>query len=116
MSSLRLLLKCTSNHDDLLTPPHNVVGCENSHFPITTSNISSTIMANQTPKRGAVEERLSQVMAHISTSGTKAVLQKNPDDIVVTTALRTAITKGGKGGFKDTAAVSRLAPSSRIES
>jgi len=29
-------------------------------------------------------------------------LEKNPDDIVVTCALRSALTKGGKGGFKDT--------------
>jgi len=32
------------------------------------------------------------------------LLEKKPDDIVVTCALRTAITKGGKGGFKDTQA------------
>lgn len=37
-------------------------------------------------------------------SGREGLLEKHPDDIVVTTALRTAITKGGKGGFKDTAA------------
>lgn len=36
------------------------------------------------------------------------VLAKNPDDIVVTCALRTPITKGGKGGFKDTAAADLL--------
>jgi len=34
--------------------------------------------------------------------GKQDILAKNPDDIVVTCALRTAITKGGKGGFKDT--------------
>ncbi|RKO95605.1 putative acetyl-CoA acetyltransferase, partial [Caulochytrium protostelioides] len=27
---------------------------------------------------------------------------KSPDDIVIVSALRTAITKGGKGGFKET--------------
>jgi hypothetical protein len=32
-----------------------------------------------------------------------AITEKHPDDIVVTCALRTALTKGGKGGFKDTA-------------
>lgn len=41
-------------------------------------------------------------------SGSSAILEKNPDDIVVTCALRTAITKGGKGGFKDTAAADLL--------
>jgi acetyl-CoA acyltransferase 1 len=37
-----------------------------------------------------------------------AILSKSPDDIVVTCALRTPITKGGKGGFKDTAAADLL--------
>jgi len=30
------------------------------------------------------------------------LLEKHPDDVVVTCALRTPFTKGGKGGFKDT--------------
>ncbi|KAI2628605.1 peroxisomal 3-keto-acyl-CoA thiolase [Hypoxylon sp. NC1633] len=51
-------------------------------------------------------ERLTQISGQIS--GTKStrekLLQKNPDDIVVTACLRTAFTKGGKGGFKDTQA------------
>lgn len=29
-------------------------------------------------------------------------LQKNPDDVVITLAIRTPLTKGFKGGFKDT--------------
>ena len=33
---------------------------------------------------------------------------KSPDDVVVTAALRTPFTKGGKGGFKDTAAADLL--------
>lgn len=37
-----------------------------------------------------------------------AVLIKSPDDVVVTCALRTPLTKGGKGGFKDTAAADLL--------
>jgi hypothetical protein len=61
-------------------------------------------MANQTAKRPSAEERLSQVASHIS--GLNNVTQKHPDDIVVTSALRTAICKGGRGQFKDTAAVS----------
>ena len=46
--------------------------------------------------------RLSQVASHMKASGKPALLEKHPDDIVVTAALRTAITKGGKGDFKDT--------------
>jgi acetyl-CoA acyltransferase 1 len=38
-----------------------------------------------------------------STSGAKArILQKHDDDVVIVSAVRSAITKGRKGGFKDT--------------
>ncbi|KAL2019882.1 hypothetical protein VTK56DRAFT_9057 [Thermocarpiscus australiensis] len=50
-----------------------------------------------------------QISAGISAGGKAKLLEKNPDDIVVTAALRTAITKGGKGGFKDTHAADLLA-------
>ena len=42
------------------------------------------------------------------TKGVSTVTEKHPDDIVVTCALRTAFTKGGRGGFKDTAAADLL--------
>jgi Thiolase, N-terminal domain len=61
---------------------------------------------------GKAQQRLSQVASHFSPRGAKGVsviLEKHPDDIVVTCALRTAITKGGKGGFKDTAPSDLLA-------
>ncbi|PGH02075.1 acetyl-CoA acyltransferase [Blastomyces parvus] len=55
-------------------------------------------------------QRLSQVTSHLTgKGGVSAITAKHPDDIVVTCALRTAITKGGKGGFKDTAASDLLA-------
>ncbi|KAI1366913.1 thiolase [Xylaria arbuscula] len=59
---------------------------------------------------GAVD-RLSQISSHItgSKSARDKILQKNPDDIVVTACLRTAFTKGGKGAFKDTAAADLMA-------
>lgn len=61
---------------------------------------------------GAID-RLSQLGGQISggaTAGGKAkLLEKNPDDIVVTAALRTAICKGGKGQFKDTYAADLMA-------
>ena len=65
-------------------------------------------MANQTGSRAAVQERISQVTSHMSPTGRASLIEKRPDDIVVTTALRTAITKGGRGGFKDTAAADLL--------
>jgi acetyl-CoA acyltransferase 1 len=58
-------------------------------------------------------DRLSQLGSQISggaAAGGKAkLLEKNPDDIVVTAALRTAICKGGKGAFKDTFAADLMA-------
>jgi acetyl-CoA acyltransferase 1 len=55
------------------------------------------------------QQRLSQTTSHLSpSSGKQSILSKSPDDIVVTCALRTPITKGGKGGFKDTAAADLL--------
>ncbi|KAF2130423.1 3-ketoacyl-CoA thiolase B [Dothidotthia symphoricarpi CBS 119687] len=67
-------------------------------------------MANQAPNK--VQERLTQVADHITggsasssskaKTGRDSLLEKHDDDIVVTCALRTPITKGGKGGFKDT--------------
>ncbi|KAF1977537.1 3-ketoacyl-CoA thiolase peroxisomal A precursor [Bimuria novae-zelandiae CBS 107.79] len=68
-------------------------------------------MANQTGRNSGAQDRLSQVADHLSgakQTGKQSLLQKHPDDIVVTAALRTAITKGGKGGFKDTAAADLL--------
>ena len=34
-------------------------------------------------------------------SSKQQYLKKNPDDVVVVAAYRTALTKGGRGGFKD---------------
>ncbi|KAJ9656632.1 3-ketoacyl-CoA thiolase with broad chain length specificity [Coniosporium apollinis] len=71
-------------------------------------------MANQAGTRMAAQERLSQVADHLKASeadiptGREALLEKHPDDIVVTCALRTPITKGGKGSFKDTPAADLL--------
>jgi acetyl-CoA acyltransferase 1 len=60
-------------------------------------------MASQTTgKNEHTQRRLEQVAHHMSGSGRPGVIEKHPDDIVVTAALRTAITKGGRGGFKDT--------------
>jgi acetyl-CoA acyltransferase 1 len=58
----------------------------------------------------SVSDRLSQVTQHLKAvgGGKNALLAKNADDIVVTCALRTPITKGGKGGFKDTMAADLL--------
>ncbi|KAI5859223.1 Thiolase, N-terminal domain-containing protein [Tricharina praecox] len=53
--------------------------------------------------------RLSNLTSQLSGSTPRdRLLQKNPDDIVVTCTLRTALTKGGRGGFKDTQAADLL--------
>jgi acetyl-CoA acyltransferase 1 len=53
-------------------------------------------------------ERLQALTAQVALGGKSKLEAKNPDDIVVTCALRTPITKGGKGGFKDTMAADLL--------
>ncbi|TKA74132.1 hypothetical protein B0A55_06830 [Friedmanniomyces simplex] len=65
-------------------------------------------MANQTGNMHDAQNRLSQVASHMNATGRAGLLEKRPDDIVVTAALRTPITKGGKGGFKDTAGADLL--------
>ncbi|KAM7202472.1 hypothetical protein V8F33_002692 [Rhypophila sp. PSN 637] len=50
-----------------------------------------------------------QLSGAITGGGKAEILKKNPDDIVVTACLRTAITKGGKGQFKDTMAADLMA-------
>ncbi|KAB8074128.1 Thiolase, N-terminal domain-containing protein [Aspergillus leporis] len=60
----------------------------------------------------SAQQRLTQVASHFTPGGKKgvaAITEKHPDDIVVTCALRSALTKGGKGGFKDTAGADILA-------
>ncbi|KAL1621174.1 hypothetical protein SLS54_005669 [Diplodia seriata] len=49
-------------------------------------------------------ERLKSIVSHISPakSGIAHITQKNPDDVVITLAIRTPLTKGKKGGLKDT--------------
>lgn len=60
------------------------------------------------------QQRLSQVQSHLASSeadiprGREDILSKSPEDVVVTCALRTPFTKGGKGGLKDIPAADLL--------
>ncbi|KAH8701097.1 3-ketoacyl-CoA thiolase [Talaromyces proteolyticus] len=49
-------------------------------------------------------ERLSSIMAHLgcTTSGAAGISAKDPNDVVITCALRSPFTKALKGGLKDT--------------
>ncbi|KAI9879849.1 MAG: hypothetical protein M1830_006872 [Pleopsidium flavum] len=49
-------------------------------------------------------ERLSSILNHLSPSksGLSAITQKNADDVVITLAIRTPLTKAFRGGMKDT--------------
>ncbi|KAH8698392.1 putative 3-ketoacyl-CoA ketothiolase [Talaromyces proteolyticus] len=47
-------------------------------------------------------ERLSSIFNQLKPSAVSAITQKNPDDVVITLAIRTPLTKAVKGGFKDT--------------
>merc|ERR1712072_496379 len=78
-------------------------------FSQTHQSSINTITMAQAPNKA--QERLSQVSSHLggSPSSNKSILSKSPDDIVVTCALRTPFTKGGKGLLKDTAAADLLA-------
>lgn len=74
----------------------------------------STFPCLHMPAPNKARERLSQVESHFSHSSNSAspkssILQPSPDDVVVTCALRTPFTKGGKGLFKDTAGADLLA-------
>ncbi|MCJ1274858.1 3-ketoacyl-CoA thiolase with broad chain length specificity [Puttea exsequens] len=60
------------------------------------------------------QQRLSLVQNHLTSSesdiprGRESILSKSPNDIVVTCALRTPFTKGGRGGLKDVSAADLL--------
>jgi len=49
-------------------------------------------------------QRLGSIVSHLTggKTGLAAITAKNPDDIVITMAIRTPLTKGKKGGMKDT--------------
>ncbi|KAF5021969.1 hypothetical protein F66182_5978 [Fusarium sp. NRRL 66182] len=48
-------------------------------------------------------ERISSIVKHLTPgSALNSIQSKNPDDIVITLAARTPLTKAKKGGFKDT--------------
>lgn len=46
-------------------------------------------------------ERLNQLSGQLKPNSKASLTQKNPDDVVIVAAYRSALTKGGKGGFKD---------------
>lgn len=46
-------------------------------------------------------ERLSQLSGQLRPSSKQTVISKNPDDVVIVAAYRTALTKAGRGSFKD---------------
>ena len=48
------------------------------------------------------QRRLRNVMGHLRPGNVSSVGKKSPDDVVIVSALRTAIGKAGKGSFKDT--------------
>jgi hypothetical protein len=79
------------------TPPHVFKSLENFHKP--QSNIFLYILSP------VMTERLQQFLSHLkpgNTTGLAALSQKNPDDVVITLAVRTPLTKARKGGLKDT--------------
>jgi acetyl-CoA acyltransferase 1 len=52
-------------------------------------------------------ERVKQIVSHLTPSSSLASLEaKHPDDVVITMAIRSPLTKAKKGGFKDATYVS----------
>ena len=50
-------------------------------------------------------DRVKQLVSHFtpgSSKGLAALERKNPDDVVITMAIRSPLCKAKKGGFKDT--------------
>ncbi|GAA5830531.1 hypothetical protein JCM11251_002504 [Rhodosporidiobolus azoricus] len=50
----------------------------------------------------AAKDRLSGLVSQLTPGGKSALESKNPNDVVIVAAARTAITRAKKGGFKDT--------------
>ena len=78
------------------------------------SSSSLDIIENTTPPPPSnMAARLAQIGSHLSSAvaptGVQSILQKTPDDVVVTCAIRTPFTRGGKGLLKDTMAADLLA-------
>lgn len=48
-------------------------------------------------------QRIEQIAAHLAggSPGLSAVERKDPDDVVITLAIRSPLCKAKKGGFKD---------------
>ena len=85
---------------------------EHPHSSFWAAGISVKVI--YTSNMSKAQQRLSQVQTHLASSevdiprGRESVLGQSPDDIVITCALRTPFTKGGKGGLKDTPAADLL--------
>lgn len=46
-------------------------------------------------------ERVKQLAGHFAPTGLAALERKNPDDVVITMAIRSPLCKAKKGGFRD---------------
>jgi acetyl-CoA acyltransferase 1 len=46
--------------------------------------------------------RVENISNHLAGNSSKAKAPKSPNDVVIVSALRSALTKGGRGGFKET--------------
>ncbi|KAF8342885.1 thiolase [Cantharellus anzutake] len=69
---------------------------------------ASTLAARRTGRAALNQPRLYATHATTRSKAVEALLVGRPDDVVITLALRTAMTKGKKGSFKDTSADSLL--------
>ncbi|KAL1795962.1 hypothetical protein ACET3X_006186 [Alternaria dauci] len=79
-------------------PPHSVFISPKPRRRLLHTSIQF-IFTNPT-----MTDRLKSIVSHMtpSTSGVSALTTKNPDDVVITLAIRAPLCKAHKGGFKDT--------------
>lgn len=109
-SSLLKLSAFTLSHYITVFSVSSIKGPSSWHKVTVYFSISFTRLIISSIAR----QRLSQVQSHLASSeadiprGREGILSKSPSDIVITCALRTPFTKGGKGGLKDTAAADLL--------
>ena len=73
----------------------------------SVSPTAATTSTTATPRHPAMD-RVKQIASHLAPPSPVASLQvKHQDDVVITMAIRSPLTKAKKGGFKDATYVSQ---------
>lgn len=103
-SSIQKLRKHNSHNCTLHSYAHTPLANNSRLYNYT---IIYTLTTSNNNNKKSMAERLSQITSHFTSHKHKGTVPtkigvKSPDDVVIVDAVRTAITRGNKGGFKDT--------------